>query len=73
MPLEMQSQMDQRNHVSDGAQIPQRDGALLGECLAHCEAWDFGGLDKGWAVQNRVDRTSAQRGAFQGRDVADPT
>jgi len=25
-----------------GVQMPPREGALFGECLAHCKALDFG-------------------------------
>jgi len=34
----MLSRMDPGYHVLDGVQMLQREGALLGECMAHCKA-----------------------------------
>jgi len=38
----MVSQVDPGNHVLDGVQMLPREGALLGECVAHCKAYDLG-------------------------------
>jgi len=44
MPFGMLSHVDPGNHVldGDGMQMLSWEGALLGECMAHCKAEDFG-------------------------------
>jgi len=40
-----------------GVQRPQREWALLGECVAHCKVSDFGGLGKKGELCKQVDRS----------------
>ena len=69
MPFRIMSCVDKGNHILDGVQMLPREGALLGECMAHCKAYDVGGWIKGWAAQKMVGPICTSYDVFLRKEV----
>ena len=61
-PFWMKTQVGPRNHVLDGVQIPQREGAILGGCSGHSKALAiFAAIKRDHSIGSKVVQ---QKGSF---------